>query len=277
MLDQNYIQLKNQVIKAERRVLKELGFCVHIKHPHKVSRTNAGNRKGGDAVRFQIIVMYLQVLGFEKNQSLMQYSWNYMNDSLRTDVFVRYQPEAVACACIYLTARKLKLPLPKNPAWYTVFGASEPEIRDICVRVLRLYTRPKPNVDALERRVDELRKRYQDARARARGGGPESGNDTPNNNSPSSPGAAKTTGAHNAWGGFISRSGSHVAPPVSEKRSRSKSPSHSPPPKHHKRSKKHARSRSRTPARNHKKGRKRSYTRSRSNSPHGKAAGKKSR
>lgn len=35
-LDQNYINTKNQVIKAERRVLKELGFCVHVKHPHKV-------------------------------------------------------------------------------------------------------------------------------------------------------------------------------------------------------------------------------------------------
>lgn len=36
ILDQNYINTKNQVIKAERRVLKELGFCVHVKHPHKV-------------------------------------------------------------------------------------------------------------------------------------------------------------------------------------------------------------------------------------------------
>ena len=36
ILDQNYIALKTQVIKAERRVLKELGFCVHVKHPHKV-------------------------------------------------------------------------------------------------------------------------------------------------------------------------------------------------------------------------------------------------
>lgn len=87
--------------------------------------------------------MYLQVLGFEKNQSLMQYSWNYMNDSLRTDVFVRYQPETVACACIYLTARKLKLPLPKNPVWYTLFGATELEIKDVCVRILKLYSRPK--------------------------------------------------------------------------------------------------------------------------------------
>ena len=36
--------VKMTQIKAERRVLKELGFCVHIKHPHK------------------LIVMYLQVL-----------------------------------------------------------------------------------------------------------------------------------------------------------------------------------------------------------------------
>ncbi|KAK0071838.1 hypothetical protein PV326_000756, partial [Microctonus aethiopoides] len=54
ILDQNYVALKNQVIKSERRVLKELGFCVHVKHPHK------------------IIVMYLQVLGYEKNRALMQ-------------------------------------------------------------------------------------------------------------------------------------------------------------------------------------------------------------
>uniref|UniRef100_A0A8C0V8W7 Cyclin-like domain-containing protein n=1 Tax=Cyanistes caeruleus TaxID=156563 RepID=A0A8C0V8W7_CYACU len=35
ILDQEYVNLKNQIIKAERRVLKELGFCVHVKHPHK--------------------------------------------------------------------------------------------------------------------------------------------------------------------------------------------------------------------------------------------------
>lgn len=39
LLDQNYINKKNQVIKAERRILKELGFCVHVKHPHKVCRS----------------------------------------------------------------------------------------------------------------------------------------------------------------------------------------------------------------------------------------------
>nr|CAI5829881.1 unnamed protein product [Callosobruchus analis] len=115
-----------------------------------------------------IIVMYLQVLGYHNHQKLMQYSWNYMNDSLRTDVFVRYQPETVACACIYLTARKLKLPLPKNPAWYTIFGATEEEIRDISLRILRLYCRPKPEIEALEKKVEDLCKKYQEAKAKAR-------------------------------------------------------------------------------------------------------------
>ena len=36
MIDQAYVEKKNEVIKAERRLLKELGFCVYVKHPHKV-------------------------------------------------------------------------------------------------------------------------------------------------------------------------------------------------------------------------------------------------
>ena len=99
ILDGDYIRLKNDVIKAERRVLKDLGFCVHIKHPHK------------------LVVMYMQFLGFQADEKFVQMSWNFMNDSLRTDCFVRYQPETIACACIYLSARKLAIPLPRHPAW----------------------------------------------------------------------------------------------------------------------------------------------------------------
>lgn len=125
VLDQNYVQKKTQVIKAERRVLKELGFCVHVKHPHK------------------LIVMYLQALGFEKHHQMMQMSWNYMNDSLQTDVFVQFDPETIACACIYLSARKLHIPLPKNPAWFSLFNANETDIQDICRKILKLYHRTK--------------------------------------------------------------------------------------------------------------------------------------
>lgn len=57
ILDENYIYLKNQVIKAERRILKELGFCVHVKHPHK------------------FIVAVAQILKNESNVDLIQTAW----------------------------------------------------------------------------------------------------------------------------------------------------------------------------------------------------------
>lgn len=68
---------------------------------------------------------------------------NYMNDSLRTDAFVRYDPETIASACIYLTARKLRIPLPRQPSWYSLFHVQEADIQDVCKRILRLYSRPK--------------------------------------------------------------------------------------------------------------------------------------
>uniref|UniRef100_A0A671LTH2 Cyclin-L1-like n=1 Tax=Sinocyclocheilus anshuiensis TaxID=1608454 RepID=A0A671LTH2_9TELE len=155
ILDQNYINTKNQVIKAERRVLKELGFCVHVKHPHK------------------IIVMYLQVLECEKNQTLVQTAWNYMNDSLRTNVFVRFQAETIACACIYLAARVLQLTLPSRPNWYLLFGATEEEIKDICLTTLKLYTRKKPNYELLEKEVDKRKVALQEAKLKAKGLNPD--------------------------------------------------------------------------------------------------------
>ncbi|XP_054440269.1 cyclin-L2 isoform X3 [Pteronotus mesoamericanus] len=158
VLDQEYVNLKNQIIKAERRVLKELGFCVHVKHPHK------------------IIVMYLQVLECERNQHLVQTSWNYMNDSLRTDVFVRFQPESIACACIYLAARTLEIPLPNRPHWFLLFGATEEQIQEICLKILQLYTRKKvADLTQLEGEVEERKRAVEEARAQARGlplGGP---------------------------------------------------------------------------------------------------------
>ncbi|XP_039336130.1 cyclin-L1 isoform X1 [Saimiri boliviensis] len=155
ILDQNYINTKNQVIKAERRVLKELGFCVHVKHPHK------------------IIVMYLQVLECERNQTLVQTAWNYMNDSLRTNVFVRFQPETIACACIYLAARALQIPLPTRPHWFLLFGTTEEEIQDICIETLRLYTRKKPNYELLEKEVEKRKVALQEAKLKAKGLNPD--------------------------------------------------------------------------------------------------------
>merc|ERR1719369_1998877 len=143
ILDENYISLKNNVIKEERRVLKELGFCVHIKHPHK------------------LVVMYMKFLEAEENSKFLQMSWNFMNDSLRTDCFVRFQPETIACACIYLSARKLNIPLPKKPSWYELLNVEEDDIKDCCYKIICLYQRKKVSQEDLEKIVENL-KQIQD-------------------------------------------------------------------------------------------------------------------
>lgn len=98
---------------------------------------------------------------------------NYMNDSLRTNVFVRFQPETIACACIYLAARALQIPLPTRPHWFLLFGTTEEEIQEICIETLRLYTRKKPNYELLEKEVEKRKVALQEAKLKAKGLNPD--------------------------------------------------------------------------------------------------------
>lgn len=99
---------------------------------------------------------------------------NYMNDALRTDVFVRFEPEAIACACIYLAARVLRIPLPSKPHWYLLFAATKGDIKEICVTTLKLYSRNKPNYEQLEKEVEKRRLNLEEARLKAKGQNPNS-------------------------------------------------------------------------------------------------------
>ncbi|XP_065223252.1 cyclin-L2-like [Planococcus citri] len=222
ILDEAYIKLKEDVIRAERRILKELGFCVHVKHPHK------------------LIVMYLQILNFAENKLLMQKAWNYMNDSLRTEVFLRYSPETVACACIYLSARVLRIPLPKSPSWFVIFGVKEEDIIDVCRRIVNLYSREKIDPDVLEGRVKLLRDKYKEEKEKKdkirNNNAVVSGSNTPNSTSsitvplktsPSPPAPTKiitttttTTTTTNHLGKRRSRSRSRGRSPSPKKKSK---------------------------------------------------------
>lgn len=179
ILDQNYVNLKNQVIKAERRVLKELGFCVHVKHPHK------------------LIVVYLKYLGFDDdlNERMLQLAWNYMNDSFRTDVFVRYQPETIACACLALAGLSLGVNMSTTPSWYVIFNVKKENLTDVMFRIHGLYSRPKADTEKLEEAVDALKKKYQDQRKKEQS----------NNSSPATTIVERTNGAGQNMLGFIQR------------------------------------------------------------------------
>ncbi|CAF3693687.1 unnamed protein product [Rotaria socialis] len=158
LIDQAYVDKKKEVINAEQRLLRELGFCVYVKHPHKM------------------ITMYLKVLEKEREKDLVQTSWNYMNDSLRTDIFLRFTPETIACACIDLAARTLQIPLPKNPPWYLIFGAKPEEVHYIMISIIRLYQHRPKSVEEIEKILNTFREKREDERKKLR---PDFGSNSP--------------------------------------------------------------------------------------------------
>ena len=113
------------------------------------------------------------------NHEMIQRAWNYMNDGLRTDIFMRYSPETIAVACIFLSSRVLKVrknvffevfivmsemytlqvPLPMTPSpWWILFNAEQGDIWEIAIILLRMYERQTPlSWSRVDREINVLR------------------------------------------------------------------------------------------------------------------------
>ena len=120
-----YTEWKNELITMERYLLKELGFSFYniLDHPHKY------------------ILYYVKML--EGSSELSQIAWNYLNDSLRLDLSLRYPAEEIACAAIYMAARKCDFALPDNPPWWSLMMVDKSRLLLICDKILELYHMPK--------------------------------------------------------------------------------------------------------------------------------------
>ncbi|KAL3516183.1 hypothetical protein ACH5RR_023085 [Cinchona calisaya] len=118
-----YVDLKADLVRTERHLLKEMGFICHVEHPHK------------------FISNYLRVL--ETPPELIQEAWNLANDSLRTTLCVRFKSEVVACGVVYAAARRFQVPLPENPPWWKAFDADKSGIDEVCRVLAHLYSLPK--------------------------------------------------------------------------------------------------------------------------------------
>ncbi|KAI0518712.1 hypothetical protein KFK09_006148 [Dendrobium nobile] len=123
VISKKYSDLKNDLIRTERHLLKEMGFICHVEHPHK------------------FISNYLATLGAPLD--LRQEAWNLANDSLRTTLCVRFKSEVVACGVVYAAARRFQVPLPENPPWWLVFDADQAGIQEVCRVLAQLYSLPK--------------------------------------------------------------------------------------------------------------------------------------
>jgi hypothetical protein len=126
-----YSSFKDRLIKAEREILKELGFILYTEHPHK------------------FILNYVRLLTADEAtlKRLAQYAWNFINDSLRTNVCMQYEPETICCAALWMGARVLgiKLPSDTSPPWWELFDAKKADMDAVCARVAALYSQPRAN------------------------------------------------------------------------------------------------------------------------------------
>ncbi|ESQ34161.1 hypothetical protein EUTSA_v10007728mg [Eutrema salsugineum] len=123
LYSKKFSELKVELSRTERHILKEMGFVCHVEHPHK------------------FISNYLATL--ETPPELRQEAWNLANDSLRTTLCVRFRSEVVACGVVYAAARRFQVPLPENPPWWKAFDADKSGIDEVCRVLAHLYSLPK--------------------------------------------------------------------------------------------------------------------------------------
>ncbi|KAF4320674.1 hypothetical protein BBO99_00001272 [Phytophthora kernoviae] len=120
-----YSQWRMWLIMVERQVLIDMGFSVYnvTEHPHKY------------------VLYYVKVL--DGSSQLAQRAWGYINDSLRSDLCVRYSAQVIACSAIFLASRYQGVALPENPPWYSLFGVNKQQLYAVSVAIMELYKQEK--------------------------------------------------------------------------------------------------------------------------------------
>jgi hypothetical protein len=119
---------KQGLVKAERDILKELGFQVY----QGVSQQHA----------HKFLLYFVRFLNGDG--ALAQAAWGILNDSLRLDLCLRHPPEVIACAAIALGARSTAFPLPQGSPWFQAFGASQEHLDGVCASIVELYGAEEP-------------------------------------------------------------------------------------------------------------------------------------
>ncbi|KAK9709946.1 hypothetical protein K7432_008695 [Basidiobolus ranarum] len=123
----DFYVMKKGLLQAEMQILTKLAFNVQVQLP------------------YGLLINYIRSLDLTNHPSFPQVAWNYLNDSLRTNVYVCYQPPTIACAMIFLAARTCQIKLPLSPPWWEVFDASIEDMENISGHILNVYRKKLPS------------------------------------------------------------------------------------------------------------------------------------
>jgi hypothetical protein len=132
-----YITFRNRLLNIEGQILNALGFNTHVALPHPLAIT------------------YLQTLdGFSssKGKSVARRTIEYLNTALLSPqmLYLTHQPNALAAAAVYLSAREEGVRLP-DVEWWEVFDVEREELGFLVV-----------GMGSLEGFVESERKRWEE-------------------------------------------------------------------------------------------------------------------
>lgn len=129
-----YNDEKNSILDKEREVLRVLNFDLNVDHPYRhlwgLTRSYLGNGP--------------------VHKPVTQAAWNFLNDSFRTYMHIRYDPREIATAAMFLSAKLHNYALPDGNthdpstkkrllAWHEYFHVDLHRIEEICNMLLDLY------------------------------------------------------------------------------------------------------------------------------------------
>ncbi|GBG24539.1 Cyclin-T1-4 [Hondaea fermentalgiana] len=138
--------LEEKTLLCERVLLHTLSFDVSVVHPH-VSAVE--------------IIREIAKPGKKTNEFRLA-SWTFLNDSMFTDVCVRFKPRAIAAASVLLAhylirsrgpgktvqaSREISDAIERDhlrPTASSLFGFPKEQIEEIVHRILDVYERPRP-------------------------------------------------------------------------------------------------------------------------------------
>jgi len=132
--------MKQEIIRVERLILKELGYVVALllEHPHKY------------------VIQFIKSM-VRSPQSrvaeLAQRAWNYLNDATRTVLCCKYAPHKITTASIYLAAHDMRIKLPTTPPWWLLFDTELVDLQSIARTMLALYGQPPARYIAVPAKI----------------------------------------------------------------------------------------------------------------------------
>ncbi|KAL0912473.1 hypothetical protein M5K25_018446 [Dendrobium thyrsiflorum] len=117
-----YEQQKELILLGERLVLATLGFDLNLLHPYKPLV---------EAIKKFKVAQH----------ALAQVAWNFVNDGLRTSLFLQFKPHQIAAGAIFLAAKFLKVKLPSDgeKVWWQEFDVTPRQLEDVSNQMLELY------------------------------------------------------------------------------------------------------------------------------------------